>query len=141
MTVPFSSVVLSASEDHVRCNGGLSSAHAVLQGLLDSKLKRVSDGVAKARSGKVERRFLVNAPPHRPETVDYAYLDTLGDDCAQQISQRVHPKRPNRLSADVVPAIVESRRELFGRHLITIEDGATDSIQPTGLDSHDETWL
>src|SRR5262249_31413254 len=45
------------------------------------------------------------------------------------------------LSADVVPAIVESRGELLGRHLITIEDGATDSIQTTGLDSHDEAWL
>jgi hypothetical protein len=89
----------------------------------------------------MERRFPVNAPPHRPETVEYAYLDTLRDNCAQQISHRLHPKRPHRLSADLVPAIVESRRELFGRHLITIEDGATDSIQPTGLDSHDETRL
>src|SRR5262249_54101182 len=34
-----------------------------------------------------------------------------------------------------------SWRELFGRHLITIEHGAADSIQPTGLDSHNETWL
>jgi hypothetical protein len=68
MTVPFSGVAPSVSEDHVRCNGGLSSAHAVLQGLLDSELNRVSDGVAKPRAGKVERRFLVNAPPHRPET-------------------------------------------------------------------------
>ena len=72
MTVPFSSVVPSASEDHVRCDGGLASAHAVLQGILDSELKWVSDGVAKPRAGKVERRSLVNAPPHRPETVDYA---------------------------------------------------------------------
>ena len=83
----------------------------------------------------------MNAPPHRPETVDYADLDTLGDDGAEQISHRLHPKRPNSLSADVVPAIVEPRRELLGRHLKTIEDGAADSIQPTGLDSHDETRL
>jgi hypothetical protein len=122
MTALFDSVVPCVSEDHVPYNGGLSCVHAVLQRLLDSELKRVSDGVAKARAGKVKRRFLVNAPPHRPETANYAYLDTLGDDCAQQISQLLHPKRHYRLSADVVPAIVESRRELFGRYLITIED-------------------
>jgi hypothetical protein len=40
-----------------------------------------------------------------------------------------------------VPAIVESRRERFGRHLITIENGAADSLQPAGLDSDDETRL
>jgi hypothetical protein len=85
MILPFNSVVPCAIEDHVPCNGGLSSVHAVLQGLLDSELKRVSDGVAKPRAGKVERRFLVNAPPHRTETANYAYLGTLGDDCAQQI--------------------------------------------------------
>ena len=50
MTVPFSSVVPCVSEDYVPCNGGLPSVHAVLQGLLDSELKRVSDGVAKARA-------------------------------------------------------------------------------------------
>ena len=139
--MPFSGVVPSVSEDTVRRNGGLSSAHAVLLGLLDSEFRRISDGVAKPRPGKVERRFLVNAPPHRPESADSAYFDALGDDGAQQISHRLHPKRPNSLSADVVPAIVESRRELLGRHLVTIEDGTTDSLQPTSLDSHDETWL
>jgi hypothetical protein len=38
MTVPFSGVVPSVGEDHVRCDGGLSGAYAVLQGLLDSEL-------------------------------------------------------------------------------------------------------
>jgi hypothetical protein len=38
MTVPFSGVVPSVSEDHVRYNGGLSSVHSVLQGPLDSEL-------------------------------------------------------------------------------------------------------
>jgi hypothetical protein len=78
--------------------------------------------------------LMVNAAPHRSETVDHAYLDILGDDCAQLISHRLHPKRPNSLAADVVTAIVESRPELFGRHLITIEEGATDSLQPACLD-------
>jgi hypothetical protein len=82
MTVPFTGAVPSASEDHVRCNGGLFGVHAVLRGRLASDLERVSDGVAKARAGKAERRFLMNAPPHRPETVDYAYLDALRDDGA-----------------------------------------------------------
>jgi hypothetical protein len=38
MTVPFSGVVRSVSVDHVRYNGGLSSVHSVLLGLLDSEL-------------------------------------------------------------------------------------------------------
>src|SRR5262249_34067762 len=56
----------------VLCSAWLSSVRAFLHGLIDSELERVSGGVAKPRSGKVERRFLVNPPPHRPETVDYA---------------------------------------------------------------------
>jgi len=65
-------MVPSVSEGHVRCNGALSSIHTFIHELINAELERVSNGVAKPRSGKMERRFLMDAPPHRPETVDYA---------------------------------------------------------------------
>jgi hypothetical protein len=90
----------------------------------DSEVRRVSKCIAKSRSGKVKRRLPVNASPHRSQTIDYPHLNSLGDDCAQQIAHRLHPERHNSLSADVVSAVVQSRREPFGRHLIAIEDRA-----------------